>query len=63
MQPLKYGNVLHGNSETGIKNLKTDADSAYPLVNESFYSLLCEFLDYKLKYGKKWNFWNKVRDN
>lgn len=51
--PLKYGNIFHGSSHAVLKNLKADAESAYVLVQESVYSLLCEFLDHKLKYGER----------
>lgn len=51
LQPLKHGNIFHGSSHTLLKNLQSDAESAYPLIPESFYGLLCEFLEIKLKYG------------
>lgn len=53
LQPLKHGNVLHGSSHRLLKNLQSDAESAYPLVPEPFYGLLCEFLDIKLKNGSR----------
>lgn len=50
-QPLKHGNILHGSSFGIFKALKDDAESAYPLVFESFYGLLCDFLDHKTQFG------------
>ena len=51
-QPLRYGNILHGSSEAVVRNLKRDAESAYPLIHEAVYSTLCDFLDCKHQYGE-----------
>lgn len=51
-QPLKHGNIFHGSSETVLKSLKSDAASAYPLISEPFYYLLCAFLELKLNHGE-----------
>lgn len=60
--PLKHGNIFHGSSQSVLKNLKSDAASAYPLVNESIYYVLCEFLEHKLKHGK-WDLVNPLSSN